>query len=534
MAYNGKYYKFKDFSGGVITACSLTDLKPNEAAGAQDIIIGPNGSYIRSRRGYAEGNATEFGSADGWPTQGVGAFLPTSGGESVLVVRKGKVYSSSFSNARQALSFSDITGAFAGIAAGATASDAIVYRKTTIITFNDLAIGFGGTFASPDTPFKWTGSGNIAALGGTPPSACKAFSVNNRVFAYGNSATNPQRISWSALGNAEDWTGTGSGSAEVGGLEDGEPLLAHAVLSNEIVLLFKKSRIYQMVVSEAPFPIQLFAAGVGVAAPDVVTVKDGIAYFLTSEARVSATGGDKIETLPNTVNNCLEYINSVNNYTSVVSGQRQRCFSFALQGHDFDWVVWVFSSTTANLSPMLIWDVSNQCWIGPINSSAPTGIVDTVPTNYTPFNCGATFSDGTFWGGSTTEGVLYQFDHIEQETDDNTASAVTGTWRTGWITLESPETVIQARKILFENDAFDGETVSFGVYFDFNPTAAVTSTPSISPVLSPAEALVARQFMVTGRGNYIQIRLSITPGSGKFYGFTVAGKTYGQKKSTVD
>lgn len=57
---------------------------------------------------------------------------------------------------------------------------------------------------------KWTGSGNCADLGGTPPRAKYLKVYKNRLFlgyVYAGGADQPQRVDWSEVGDIEDWTG---------------------------------------------------------------------------------------------------------------------------------------------------------------------------------------------------------------------------------------------------------------------------------------------------------------------------------------
>lgn len=56
-------------------------------------------------------------------------------------------------------------------------------------------------------PFKWTGTGDIAALGGSPPN-CKWIAGYNRFTWIANAANAENRVYWSALTDPETWDTT--------------------------------------------------------------------------------------------------------------------------------------------------------------------------------------------------------------------------------------------------------------------------------------------------------------------------------------
>ena len=79
-------------------------------------------------------------------------------------------------------------------------------------TFNDdLLIA---TDATADVPQVWTQSGNVAALGGSPPNFSFMVKHKNRVWAAGVASV-PSRLYYSNNLDHEDWTGSGSGSIDI-------------------------------------------------------------------------------------------------------------------------------------------------------------------------------------------------------------------------------------------------------------------------------------------------------------------------------
>ena len=96
---------------------------------------------------------------------------------------------------------SDITGA---ATIGANAIPVFVQARDLLIFW----------WSDASTPLAWTGTGNVASLGGSPPAArCATFHLN-RIWAAGTNA-NPSRLFYSSSVSAEDWTGTDTGSFDI-------------------------------------------------------------------------------------------------------------------------------------------------------------------------------------------------------------------------------------------------------------------------------------------------------------------------------
>ncbi len=225
----------------------------------------------------------------------------------------------------------------------------------TPVNFNNLQIWFGG---APDAPFKYSGTGNAAALGGSPPSANAVFAANNRVFAL-NTAANPSRIYWPVLGDPEDWTGAGSGNADVA-KSDGEGLQCGIVTGPDTAILFKNSSTHMMVLTRQPFPIYQLQKGIGIAGKNAWAYAHGTLYFVTPGRRMMSTshtlystGGTAFDTYPNDINDIWDSINP-NRIPYIVGYYHQA----------LEWIVWLVSTgsnTTNNYA--IIWDIERKCFL---------------------------------------------------------------------------------------------------------------------------------------------------------------------------
>ena len=95
--------------------------------------------------------------------------------------------------------------------------------------FNDLAL----ICNRADAPRSWDGT-TFGTLAGSPPA------TGGPVVVHGNRAlmldsTNQRRLSWSILGSATDWTGSGSGNMTVSG-PVGSPLVGLLRMTGEVLL----------------------------------------------------------------------------------------------------------------------------------------------------------------------------------------------------------------------------------------------------------------------------------------------------------
>ncbi len=114
------------------------------------------------------------------------------------------------------------------------------------ITYQDLAIGVNKA-ASGDNPVKVSTGAVAAALGGSPPKAKYIALWENRVWLV--SATEPNQLWGSHLGNAENWT-TGSLAADAitldVELDDGDTI-SGLFATKDALYIKKTKRIYKIV-----------------------------------------------------------------------------------------------------------------------------------------------------------------------------------------------------------------------------------------------------------------------------------------------
>lgn len=485
--YQGKNFEIADFSGGYCGNLQVDQLATNQASDLANIILKPGGKGFRARYGSTKFNA---GSLTG-PAQGAVDYRQSGGSYWFALVSGAKFYhSASFSG-----TFTDATGGYAGITSGAS-------NFWDLFTFQDILIGFGGSATAPDAPIKWTGSGNVAALGGTSPSAYGGFTTNNRVFAFRTSA-NPSSIYWSIIGSSTDFTGAGSGSAVVGSFADNQSITAAVVLSTNYVLVFKENSTYQMVISSAPFPIYTLFDNVGCAGKKACVNIDGEVYFITKNKQMKSTDGNELKSYPQQAQDLWANVSD----PSKLVGYRHR-------GSDFDWLVWI----DPTYGYQIIWDLLNKCWLrtsyfdGPSTAMVSQGGQPYILTASNPTNIYATEQSGVY--------------------TDNSES-LTAFWQSGYLNPAVADEIIQVRKALVQYATYASGNLTFYWRFDYAPSF-VSPPNSFTLALAPttSEARTARSGIVTSRGNLIQFQLTNGGGAVKMDVSKVLlqGKVYGQKR----
>lgn len=499
--YQGTYIEFKDFSGGYCGNYPPSSLELNQSPDCADVVILPNKQGIRTRNGN-----TIFSSSITTDTvHGIG-FLYTGSQKFLGVVAGSKFYGGSGSSATPGSTFTDKTGTLT-IADPSTSTT--VDETWTFCTFNSVLIGFGGQDINPDAPFKWTGSGNATALGGSPPSAYAGFTTNNRVFGY-RTAANVSTIYWSIVGSADDWTGAGSGSAVVGSLSDNQFLTGHAVLPNNVVLLFKSSSTHIMSSTTAPFPIYAFSNDIGCVGKQAVIVVEGRAYWINQYKRMVSSDGNDLVTFPPAADNLWDAINS--NKQLYIRGFRQK-------GLDHDWLVWTSDSTTT-----IVWDLINKCWLNCTTGFGSNQVVSVTDT----------FTGQVYFGGNFgTAGRIYKAD-VTQAVQDFGSSDIGAYWTSPYLSKSNLNEITRPRNAIIHYKSRAGSTnCTFSYSFNFS-TTVTSQVFSTAPAIA-AEGYAAKRLSITGLGTFFQWKVILGSVSGSQYyaqidKVVIEGKTSGQRK----
>ena len=330
----GPNIELNDFSGGLNTFDPEYQSPLNQSPDLDNIVLLDKG--FKKRNGDSVWNSSAMVSSS-TAIHGMGYIQLNAGTQFLNAIAGTKFFTDS---------------GLSGTMADATGALTITSGQNNLwipIIYNNLQIWFGG---APDAPFKYSGSGNAAVLGGSPPSASNAFGANNRIFAM-NTTANPSRIFWPVLSDPEDWTGTGSGNADVA-KSDGEALMAGIVTGPDTAILFKNSSTHLMILTRQPFPIYQLQKGIGLAGKNAYAYANGTIYIVTPGRRMkSTTDGVNFKTYPSYIDDIWDSINTTR--IAYIQG---------IYYEALEWIVWAVStgSNTSN-NYAIIWDIQNECFL---------------------------------------------------------------------------------------------------------------------------------------------------------------------------
>lgn len=187
---------------------------------------------------------------------------------------------------------SDITGA-------------VTFTDDTKFDFCQVADILIMTTEDRDTPVKWTGSGNCAALGGTPPSGKYCEEFFNYCF-IANTSSNPERVYWSGLFDPNTWT-TGSdfkrlSDACTGLIRRGNELFAFTKNSITVIQYTGDSL--------NPFNFDVIDSRVGTSSNRTLVNKDGTLYWWGTDGHMYRMAGFKPERLTEVIPVTISELNT--------------------------------------------------------------------------------------------------------------------------------------------------------------------------------------------------------------------------------
>jgi hypothetical protein len=316
---------------------------------------------------------------------------------------------------------------------------------------NDLIVGVGG---APDAPFKWSGSGNAAVLGGSPVSGKFCFAMKDRMFIGAPSAA-PSTLYWSILSNCEDWSGTGSGNTTIV-TNDGDTLVGGIPLNNNIALLFKNYSIHHLIVDTAPFPTKSFTTNVGCCGKNAMVNVNGLVYFITNQPRLKATDGYQIIDMPADIDNIFDGLNR--SRLQYIQAQ------YYPQVNQIHFYCSYGSATTNNYC--IVWDLENKCFL-----RYTTGFDNNV----------ACLASGYRLFGGHYNGKIYEKFKASTYTDASESSAkVAAYWYSPWVNNANE---FQVKQIRFADVSFATQTagsMTFSYGYDFQQDISSTSISLLS------------------------------------------------------
>ncbi len=403
---------YKDFSGGYAGAKGVSTLEANEARDLDNLVILPAGSGFQNRQGNAQilyTNLTNQNRLD----QVIGLYRLKIVGKDILVrfsLNDGVISNevSIHTGDLDDITTSGTSSAYATASYTITANDVFMLSnfENGIIAVPDQHIPFLHTYVSTSDPENIT-----ATLGiGTSPQGKVGTVWNNRVW-IGNLSGDKSKLQYSILLSSgvlpyaqATWTDAGSGFVNPSA-GDGDELVALRPISNNVLLYFKTNSIYQVVGRSDPFAVFNLFEGIGCAGRHSLVSVDGLVYFMTPDRRMAVTDGKSIQT----DKDIPEFGNADDLWASVVSSRYKYTYGFRHSGDNFDWIVWLVTTTGTTHNAAIIWDLRNKCWL-----RCSTGF---------PVNCATHLPDRATYVGAYVDGLIFQLNSSGKYSDDSGGTA---------------------------------------------------------------------------------------------------------------
>ncbi len=178
--------QIRDLSGGLFFNKKRTSI-PDNAAESADRVMWLNKRLTRTP-GFVRAHSSALNSG----ATGLGGINFRNDSNNLVCVYGNKIYEDCSTTTPV-----DITGAYS-----LSATERVQFYE-----YKEGATKYIIGAQKGTAPFKWTGSGNIAALGGSPPS-CKWVVGYNRFVWVANAPDAENRVYWSDLTNPESWDTT--------------------------------------------------------------------------------------------------------------------------------------------------------------------------------------------------------------------------------------------------------------------------------------------------------------------------------------
>lgn len=330
--------EFFSNSAGLNDAFAPTAVADNEATDLQNVIFTESGSF-KTREGYAKLNSSTLGASV--VTTGL-KYYAQADGDRFLVgvfsddkVRKMDYAGSSGPDG----TWDDITGALSfSIGQDNLASFAV--GQDTLI-FDD------GLSSTP--PYKYTGSGDAADLGGSPPNATLVAFHKNMAFAAGNSSA-PSTLYFSDLGDIENWTGGISGNVSV---ETNDGSIIRALVSvYDALYICKDTSIWRLSGDDKDtFQLQKMVSGVGCNSPNAIALIGNDAFLTSSQGDVYIyDGGVNLKLISTKVRG------------TIADASFSRLAYASTVVYDKDYFISFSDSSSSSNNKILLFDSFNLAW----------------------------------------------------------------------------------------------------------------------------------------------------------------------------
>lgn len=260
--------------------------------------------------------------------------------------------------------WADITGS----AIGGSSAD-LVDIATPLLSNKRLLCITNGV----DAIRKWTGSGNTADLGGTPPK-CKFIQEYKTYLVTANITGGTdvsQRIQWSDTANPENWSTGNSGAVDL--VEDGGDITGLNIFGN-YVCVHKKNSIYMgyLVNTSAIFRFDRKSTGSGtIANATIQNLPTGFQAYLGQDG-IRIFNGITSELINSPINDeirdSLNAENAFKSWSYLEKSRDEVCFGIPIGSQTEGETVYRYNYITGNLYKDIRVGI-NAAWLGEASST---------------------------------------------------------------------------------------------------------------------------------------------------------------------
>lgn len=532
---------FRDFSGGYAGAKGVGTLGANEAQTLNNIILLPGGHSFKSRYGTKQISPVGGSSQNAWDyvtaifadREKVPGFDSTDRPMYAYTMAKATAKSGGFDVINALLWKIDGSSSPALTSGGQifyTGDTVTKDYRFSIFPFQGVHIittKRGGSLSVNSLPAKMNfGSVSLTALAGSAPQGEVGISWNN-VAWIGNTTSDPSKLYYSILNSPDDWTGSGSGfvNPDPG---SGDELIALAPIANNVMLYFKRNKIFQVVGRADPFSVFQLFAGIGCVGYDALVTVDGLVYFITPQCQMKVTDGSRIfdeKDIP-------KLSDADDLWQRIPVARRTFIRGARHKGNGFDHLVWLVtldSGTTNNCA--IIWDLVNKCWL-----KMTVGYVG---------NCITSSPEGRAFIGSYDGARIFELGVSDYYKEDPNSTAIydgngriiaptnsssrSWLWRTDDLAIGSLHKIVQSSLVNVISTLSATGTLSLNYRYD-----GLADSSNISKSIVPTStALRVDTYRPLGRGQTFGLQIG---GSSEvtyqINGFALIGHAQGSKEGS--
>lgn len=291
---NWQSYEYSNFVGGLNDSADPTVLKPNEASDLQNVVFTTSGA-IRKRDFFAPITVSDEATCGGSAATGLAFYKQADGDRFLVAVCANDTiqkmdYASGTSGPDGV--WDNITGALVFDTSANTLADFAVAQDQIVIED-----GLNTT-----APYTWTGTGNAAALGGSPPNSTMVEFHKRHLWVAGNN-TNTSRVTFSNLDDITTWTSTDFILVET---DDGQPITG-LKSGLDCLYVFKSHSIWRICgTNRDDFRLEQMVRGVGASNNQAITVINNQFVFQTFRGDIAVyDGGIRTEIISGAIEGTL-------------------------------------------------------------------------------------------------------------------------------------------------------------------------------------------------------------------------------------